>query len=87
METILVIKCVYENNTLVNMTCSDTLCKGNNHAPLCIKPGYHLGSTCDLVQILVNVFLFSAIFNGSIVRICVCIHLLCAFTEIFYEAD
>jgi Cys-rich protein (TIGR01571 family) len=53
---------IYENNTLVNMTCSDTLCKGNNHVPLCIKPGYHLNSTCDLVPDTYEMFLILPLF-------------------------
>ena len=39
----------YDNNTIVNMTCSDVVCKEVSK-PLCIKPGYHLNSECHLVH-------------------------------------
>lgn len=39
---------VYDKWKMVNMTCKDVICD-KPHGPICVEPGYHLNTTCELV--------------------------------------
>lgn len=67
---------IYDNNTIVNMTCSDVVCKEVSK-PVCIKPGYHLNSECRLVYdsyrlLLVVPLVYTIQFLGFIITSIYC---------------
>jgi len=54
---------IYDEWEMVNMRCYDIICD-EPHEPLCIEPGYHLNTTCDLVPNSYEwVFIYSLIYT------------------------
>ena len=67
---------VYDEWKIQNMTCTDIICD-KPHEPLCIEPGYHLNTTCDLVPnsyewIIIYPFMYTIPLLGFVITSIYC---------------